>query len=172
MPRETQHIDLPSAGPGSSSRLTIHRYGARGGRPKAYLHASLHADEIPAMLVQHHLLQMLEEAESKGQISGEIVALPYANPIGLGQIINGNHLGRYALAGGGNFNRNWPDLLDAVAARVDGKLGADGQANVALIRGAMVDVLGAPRGDQPARCPAPGPGARGGRCRLCVRHAL
>ncbi|MEM7222176.1 MAG: succinylglutamate desuccinylase/aspartoacylase family protein [Pseudomonadota bacterium] len=137
MPRQTQHIDLPSPGPGTSSRLTVHRYGTPGARPKAYLQASLHADEIPAMLVLHHLLQMLEGAE----ILGEIVAVPYANPIGLTQFVNGEHLGRFALAGSGNFNRAWPDLLDQVDEQVAGKLGVDGATNVALIRQAVVETL-------------------------------
>ena len=142
MPRETQHIDLPSPGPGTSSRLTVHRYGTAGARPKVYLQASLHADEIPAMLVQHHLLQLLEQAEVRGEIRGEIVAVPYANPIGLTQIVNGEHLGRFALAGGGNFNRGWPDLLDQVDQQVADKLGADTEANVSLIRQAITEILG------------------------------
>ena len=137
MPRETQHIDLPSPGPGTSSRLTVHRYGTPGARPKVYLQASLHADEIPAMLVQHHLLQMLEQAD----VIGEIVAVPYANPIGLTQFVNGEHLGRFALAGGGNFNRGWPDLLDQVDEAIAGKLGADGEANVAAVRQAVREIL-------------------------------
>ena len=81
----------------------MHRYGTPGARPKAYLQAALHADEIPAMLVLHHLLQMLEQAEERGEICGEIVAVPYANPIGLTQFVNGEHLGRFALAGSGQL---------------------------------------------------------------------
>src|SRR6185369_9328625 len=108
-----------------------------GARPKAYLHASLHADEIPAMLVQHHLIWMLDEAERAGRIRGEILIVPMANPVGAGQVLNQTLVGRYELGGGGNFNRNWPDLSAGVADAVRERLGADAAANVAVIRHAM-----------------------------------
>src|SRR5262249_61157541 len=96
-------------GPGPPARGGGPRWGPRGARPKAYLHASLHADEIPAMLVLHHLIRLLDEADRAGAIKGDIVVVPMANPIGVAQVINTRHVGRYELAGGGNFNRNWPD---------------------------------------------------------------
>src|SRR5262244_2287719 len=72
-------------------QLVAHRYGVRGARPKAYLHASLHADEVPAMLVLHHLVRLLDEADRAGGIKGEIVVVPVANPIGVAQVINTRH---------------------------------------------------------------------------------
>ncbi len=141
MTRRTERLSLPSHGPGTSRSLKIHRYGASGARPKAYIQASLHADETPGLLVQHHLSRLLGDAEAAGAIRGEVVIVPYANPIGLAQFVNGAHLGRYELGGGGNFNRNWPDLLEPVARKIRGRLGTEPVANVALIRAAMAEAL-------------------------------
>jgi uncharacterized protein len=119
-------------------QLVVHRYGVRGARPKAYLHASLHADEVPAMLVLHHLVRLLDEADRAGGIKGEIVVVPMANPIGVAQVVNARHVGRYELAGGGNFNRNWPDLFAELADRVRDRLTEDAARNVTVIRAAML----------------------------------
>jgi hypothetical protein len=119
-------------------QLVVHRYGVRGARPKAYLHASLHADEVPAMLVLHHLVGLLDEADRAGGIKGEIVVVPMANPIGVSQVVNARHVGRYELAGGGNFNRNWPDLFTGLAERVHDHLSDDAARNVTIIRAAML----------------------------------
>jgi len=143
MARQTERIPLLSPGPGVTQHLTLHRYGTRGARPKAYVQASIHADETPAMMAVHHLLARLEDADRAGRIQGEILVVPYANPIGLSQWVNETQLGRYELRGGGNFNRNWPDLTDPLAERVKDKLSADAAANVAAIRAAIGEVLGA-----------------------------
>ncbi len=142
MARQTERIPLWSPAPGTRQELVLHRYGQRGARPKAYLQASLHADETPAMMAVHHLLPHLEQADREGRIRGEIVILPYANPIGLAQVVNETLLGRYELRGGGNFNRNWPNLTVPLAAKLDGTLTQDGAANVALVRAAILEVLG------------------------------
>jgi hypothetical protein len=127
----------------AARRLVVHRYGRPGARPKAYLHASLHADEVPAMLVLHHLVRLLDEADRAGGIKGEIVVVPMANPIGVAQVINARHVGRYELAGGGNFNRNWPDLFVGLADRVRDRLTDDAARNVTVIRTAMAEELAA-----------------------------
>ena len=137
MPRQTDIIPLSSPNPGSTRHLRVHRYGAPGQGPKAYLHSSLHADEWPGLLVLHHLTRLLDEADGEGRIAGEIVLLPYANPIGFGQRVNGDLIGRYHLDGGGNFNRGWPDLTQTAGDAVDGKLGDDTNANIGLIREAL-----------------------------------
>src|SRR5262249_57829765 len=121
--------------------LVAHRYGVRGTRPKAYLHASLHADEVPAMLVLHHLVRLLDEVDRAGGIKGEIIVVPMANPIGVAQVINTRHVGRYELAGGGNFNRNWPDLFTGLADRVRDRLSDDAARNVTVVREAMLTDL-------------------------------
>ena len=115
MPRRTERLPLPGQAPGTARSVTIHRYGAAGARPKAYVQAALHADETPALLVQHHLTRLLDAADAAGEVAGEIVIVPYANPIGLAQVLNAHHMGRHELGGASNFNRNWPDVFEPVA---------------------------------------------------------
>lgn len=141
MSKTVETIDLLSSSPGARHQLKVHRYGTPGARPKAYIQAALHADEYPAMLVAHHLIERLDKLESTSQIIGEIVLVPVANPIGLGQRVNDRHLGRYDLAGGGNYNRNWPDLIDFVEQEVDGKLTSDPNQNVIRIREALQEAV-------------------------------
>ncbi|WP_374371363.1 succinylglutamate desuccinylase/aspartoacylase family protein [Dongia sp.] len=137
MAKSIERISLGSMSPGTERFLSVHRYGTKGARPKAYVQASIHSDEIPGMLAAHHLIRLLDEADKKGAIAGEIIVVPVANPIGLGQIVNGSHSGRYELRGGGNFNRHWPDLYVGLREAVEGKLGSDASANVAAIRAAI-----------------------------------
>lgn len=141
--KQIERVALPSPSAGTTRELVFHRYGGAGARPKAYIQASLHADEVPAMLVAHHLVRLLDAAEAAGCVRGEIIVLPVANPIGLDQEVGGTHLGRHELAGGGNFNRAWPDLSDAVAARVEGTLGGDEAQNERLVRKALADAAAA-----------------------------
>jgi uncharacterized protein len=141
MAKTVERIPLLPSSPGAQRHIHVHRYGAPGARPKAYLQASIHADEIPAMLVQHHLIRLLDQAERDGRIHGEIVIVPMANPMGAGQVLNQTLVGRYELSGGGNFNRNWPDLSAGVAVAVRSHLTDDADANVAVIRRAMGENL-------------------------------
>ena len=76
MTRITERHALLSETPGTHRVVTMHRYGADTSGKIAYVQASLHADETPAMACTHHLLQMLEEADNKGLIKGEIVVVP------------------------------------------------------------------------------------------------
>jgi hypothetical protein len=137
MAKRIERISLGTMSPGTERHLLVHRYGTPGARPKAYLQASIHADEIPAMMAAHHLIRLLDQAEERGEITGEIVVVPVANPIGLAQNINGVHPGRAELRGGGNFNRHWPDLFEGLVEAVESKLGEDAVRNVAAIREAM-----------------------------------
>jgi predicted deacylase len=139
--RQTRRIDLPSPAPGTAHSLLFHCYGQAGSGPKAYIQASLHADETPGLLTAHHLVRRLDAAAAEGAITGHIVVAPYANPIGLGQFVNGSLLGRYELGGGGNFNRHWPDLFTPVVERLDGRLSQDAAANVTAIRAAMAAAI-------------------------------
>ena len=93
------------------------------------------------MLVQHHLIRLLDEADKAGAIRGEIVVVPVANPIGSGQVVHMTLAGRHDAAGGLNFNRRWPDLFEGLEERVKGKLGADAKANVATVRQAMGEAI-------------------------------
>lgn len=141
MPADTLTIELPTPAPGTQRFLRVHRYGAPGARPKAYFQAALHADEIPGMLVAQHLLRALEQAQAEGRIIGEVIVIPVANPIGLNQHLNGRLLGRFDFESTGNFNRGFPDLTPAVLVRVEGRLSADPETNVALIRATLRTVL-------------------------------
>ena len=136
MTRETEKITLPVFSAGTTRHLLIHRWG-KGLNGKAYIQASLHADEIPGLLVAHHLIRLLEEADIQGQITGEIVVVPFANPIGLNQHVFDMHMGRHFLETGENFNRAWPDLAAGVSGRVASSLTDNAQTNVALIRDAI-----------------------------------
>jgi len=137
MPARTIRMDLPAPAPGVQRTLTVHHYGQPNARPKAYVQAALHADEIPGLLVTHHLLRGLETAQREGRIVGEVVVVPVANPIGLSQQLNGRLLGRFDFDGTGNFNRGFPDLTGLALEQVRGRLAADPAMNVALIRAAL-----------------------------------
>ncbi|MEE8188604.1 MAG: succinylglutamate desuccinylase/aspartoacylase family protein [Kiloniellales bacterium] len=141
MARRSERLPLAGATPGTTREVLLHRYGAAGARPKAYLQAALHADETPALLAAHHLTRLLDEAEAKGEIRGEIVLAPYANPIGLAQFAAGRHIGRNRLHTGVNFNREWPDLFEPAAGKVGGRLTASAEENVALIRTALLEAV-------------------------------
>jgi len=144
-----ERLALPVASPGTASTLAVLRLGAPGARPKAYLQASLHADEIPGMLVLERLLARL--AAGPQAVRGELVVVPVANPLGLAQYVSGQVLGRFALSGAGNYNRHFPDLTEAAASRLGaGRLGAGAAANTAAVRAALGEALAAlpePRDD-------------------------
>jgi predicted deacylase len=142
MTHATFRIELPSMTPGSARHVVVHRFGRRGARPKVYLQAAVHANELPGVMALHHLMPRLLKADAAGRVAGEVVVVPTVNPIGLSQLVGNNHLGRYDQLGRDNFNRNWPDLAPAVAERVAGRLGSDAAANVALVRQVALAVLG------------------------------
>ena len=127
---------LLSPAPGTQRELVSLHYGQTGGQ-KAYVQASLHGDELPGMLVAWHLRRQLDALEAAGQISGEIVLVPMANPIGISQFVLHAHLGRFELTTGENFNRHYPDQIAAVATAVESQLGSDAATNVALLRRAL-----------------------------------
>jgi uncharacterized protein len=150
--KTTETLTLPPQSPGTTRTLKLHRWGEAGARPKIYVQAALHANEIPALLVAQHLLALLDLADRAGRITGEIVLVPAANPIGLGQVLAGTHLGRYEFGSGQNFNRGFADLAEAAAPLLKGRLGADAHANAALIRATCRAILAesAPLGELPA----------------------
>jgi predicted deacylase len=134
MAHRKSRITLPSMTPGSARHIVVHHFGTRGARPKIYLQAAIHANELPGAMALHHLLPMLVQADRAGRIVGEVVVVPTVNPIGLSQLVGSQHLGRYDLLGRDNFNRNWPDLSDAVAERAGKTLRDDAATNAAAIR--------------------------------------
>ena len=134
-------IPLPGDAPGENRCLTVRRYGTPGARPKVYLQGGLHADELPGPLALHHLSRLLDKADAAGEVLGEIVLVPAANPIGSGQIIQHRHLGRFALSDGGNFNRGFADLAAPAIDRLDLEVLRDEATLAADFRQAMAEVL-------------------------------
>lgn len=139
--RET--IQIMTNTPGTERFIRVHRFGKRGARPKIYMHAAIHANELPGVMLLHHLIPMLAAADRAGKIKGEIIVVPMSNPIGFSQILNTEHLGRYAFVNRDNFNRNHYELSAPVAARIRDKLTQNPAANVALIRDAALRALAA-----------------------------
>ncbi len=138
---QTQEHPLVTDTPGTQRALISHHFGVVGARPKIYIQAGLHAGEIPGMLAAHHLMPLLQAAEAKGHITGEIVLVPVSNPIGLAQGLLHESLGRFELHSAENFNRHYPDLAELLGSRLDEQLGADAEVNKTLIRQAMAQVL-------------------------------
>jgi len=132
---------LPGTSMGNARTLTIHRYGKRDTPLKAYLQAGLHADEAPGFLVMHHLMDRLGQLDAAGGITGEIVLVPVANPIGLSQWRDDWLQGRFDFWNGVNFNRSFPDIAAHVAESVKDHLGASPDANIRIIRKAAGDII-------------------------------
>jgi predicted deacylase len=104
-------ISLPPMGIGSSSTIQALEWFPSDVRheatdpeffsqDRAYIQASLHADELPGMLVAHHLVKLVDAAAAQGKIRKQITIVPYANPIGLNQFVMGGHLGRFSISTG------------------------------------------------------------------------
>ncbi|NRR32283.1 succinylglutamate desuccinylase/aspartoacylase family protein [Oxalobacteraceae bacterium] len=128
-----QHpISLEQANAGY--QLNSFHFGTPGAGKKVYIQASLHADEIPGMLVAQFLRKRLLQLEAAGALRGEIILVPVANPIGLAQAIHGAPFGRFDLSTGVNFNRAYKHVAEELKKSLDGQLGADAQANAATIR--------------------------------------
>lgn len=128
---------------GTSREIVSFHYGGQRAGEKVFIQASLHADELPGMLVAHHLRLRLAELEMAGRIAGEIVVVPVANPVGLSQSLLRSQIGRFDAATGENFNRHYPLFYPAIAERLNDQLGPDAEANKHAIRAAMRDALDA-----------------------------
>ncbi|MXR38203.1 succinylglutamate desuccinylase/aspartoacylase family protein [Craterilacuibacter sinensis] len=139
---QIETLPLISPIPGQQHALKLWRFGNAGARPRVYLQAALHADEIPGMLTLTLLRERLAEMEAEGHICGEILLLPVANPVGLAQQHLGLAQGRFDAGSGLNFNRNYPDLGPGLLARLQG-LPSQGEAiDTATVREQMQALLG------------------------------
>ncbi len=128
---------LTGASAGTRRELTLYRYGACGTGLKVYLQAGLHADEMPGVLVLQHLMPLLDEAEARGQITGEVLVVPVANPIGLSHWVFQRPLGRQDAESLQNFNRGYPELAKLAGDGLAGVLTASEEENKHLIRAAF-----------------------------------
>lgn len=98
---------------GSSYAFDVLRLAGRDAeKPKAYLQAALHANELPGVAALHYLIPMLARAEAEGRLAGDVTIVPKANPIGAAQYLFHEHAGRFSLGSRVNFNRDFP-LPDA-----------------------------------------------------------
>jgi uncharacterized protein len=140
---QTRHHPLTGSPLGTQREIVSFHYGPQDTGRKVHVQASLHADELPGMLVAHHLRQRLAALEAAGRLRGEVVVVPVANPIGLAQTVLLGHIGRFELGSGENFNRHYPALLDQVVPRLEGRLGDDAGANARLIRASLRSLVGA-----------------------------
>ena len=134
---QCQDHPLLSPSLGAHKTLTSFHFGQPGTGPKIYIQASLHAEELPGMLAAYHVRPLLERLDVAGQISGNVVLVPMANPIGAAQRVQHKPTGRFELDSGENFNRYYPDFAHHIADEVLPTLGKDAAANVALVRQAM-----------------------------------
>jgi predicted deacylase len=66
-----------------------------------------------------------------------------ANPLGMANVVHRTHLGRYDLATGVNYNRQWPDLFAMVRSQLAGRLNESDAFNVSLIRKAVANWIDA-----------------------------
>ncbi|OFS83796.1 hypothetical protein HMPREF3144_08215 [Oligella sp. HMSC05A10] len=107
MQKET--VTLIGSTPGTNYQLTALHFGPENGK-KVYLQASLHGDELPGSLVAYYLHQLLLRLEQEGRLEARIVLVPFCNPIGLGQMLNYQPIGRFHFASAQNFNRLTPDF--------------------------------------------------------------
>ncbi|MES2072788.1 MAG: succinylglutamate desuccinylase/aspartoacylase family protein [Pseudomonadota bacterium] len=132
-----EYHPLPSSSGGTDRQFQSLHFGHAGVGPhtrKAYIQASLHADEIPGMLVAQHLRRRLEALEAEDRLAAEIVLVPVANPIGLAQVIQGTPFGRFELGTGINFNRGYRNLVPQLKQILVGKLGSDAAENISTVR--------------------------------------
>lgn len=140
---------LTGASSGTRRELTAYRYGARGDGRKVYLQAGLHADEMPGVLVLQHLMTLLDAAEARGGLAGEVLVVPAANPIGLAQWSVQRPQGRHETGSLHNFNRGFPELAALVADDLAPVLTEDAATNQTRIRSAFRAALAktGPRSD-------------------------
>ena len=143
MALKKRNVQLPSMTPGTNRTVSVLSFGKSGARPKVYMQAAIHANEMPGTMALHHLMPMLMEADKKGLIQGEIILVPTVNPIGQSQLVGNSHSGRYNHLSHENFNRNWIDLSESVAEKVWKKIGSNAEANVKMIRKAALETLNA-----------------------------
>jgi predicted deacylase len=136
-------IDIPGRAPGTTHHLHVCSFGHAAARPHVHVQGGLHADEGPGMMAARQLIDQLQRAEAEGRITGRITVVPAANPLGLGQVVQGEVSGRFDLYDGRNFNRDYPDLTSAAAETLAGQLTDDPAHNTGLVRTALDAALAA-----------------------------
>jgi predicted deacylase len=132
---------LLTAVPGTTRQIHSFHYGPAHATGKVYLQASLHADELPGMLVLWHLKQQLARLEAAGLLRWSVVLVPVANPQGLEQVLMDVPQGRFENESRENFNRCFVDVSQPVGDRVQSLLTDDPVSNLQLIRSTLRQTL-------------------------------
>lgn len=132
---------LLTAVPGTSRQIHSFHYGPAHATGKVYLQASLHADELPGMLVLWHLKQQLARLDAAGLLRWSVVLVPVANPQGLEQVLMDVPQGRFENESRENFNRCFVDVSQPVGDRVQSLLTDDPVSNLQLIRSTLRQTL-------------------------------
>ncbi len=133
---------LPSSSIGTKRKIVTISFGPKESGKKVYIQAGLHADEAPGYLVAGRLLELLEKADNSGDILGEIIVVPAANPVGLSQWNNDTVQGRFDNFDNINFNRQYPDFTEKIAEKIADRLGTEPLENIILIRECTAEILG------------------------------
>ena len=141
MPLQRVRKTITGDGPGRITGLTYFKTGPETADKKVYLQAALHADEQPGIMVLHHLLPLLEQADNSGQLNARFVIFPMVNPLGMADISLNQHQGRHDKASGINHNRQWPDLLRAIKHQLPADWSGDAQENQGIVRAAVAEWL-------------------------------
>ncbi len=130
---ERQWHDIGGESAMLAFRLPVIRYRGSSGRPGAYLQAALHAEEQPGVAAIHELAKLLDKAEAERRLLRDITLVPYANPVGLHQALDGRIMGRFHLGSGVNFNRAFPlPPVNQSAGKKPGDAPASTRADQAL----------------------------------------
>ena len=132
---------LPAAVPGTTRQILSFHYGPANGAGKVYIQSSLHADELPGMLVVWHLKLRLARLEAAGVLRSPVVLVPVANPMGLEQVLMDVPQGRFDFDSRENFNRHFLDVSQEVGDAVEARLTDDPEDNLRLVRSELVRVL-------------------------------
>ena len=82
---------------------------------------------------------------NRGLLRAKVIVVPVANPIGLGQVLQASHLGRFHLATGQNFNRGFADLARDVDVTELVAQGGGAAAVTARVRSAFAAYVRSPR---------------------------
>jgi uncharacterized protein len=135
---QIHHHPLVGAALGTGRAITSYHFGPDDDtRPKAYIQASLHADELPGMVVAWYLKRRFAELDAQGKLAARIVLVPVANPAGLNQHWFGAQMGRFDMRSGQDFNRRFREFGPELALDLKDRLNADPAHNARLVREAL-----------------------------------
>jgi hypothetical protein len=132
--------------PGIEWRVPVLRFaGKEPSAPKVYMQAALHASELPGVVALHYAVPMLEQAERRGEILGDITIVPKANPIGAAQYLFNEQQGRFEQGSRVNFNRDFPlvplEECAALTSNPSGRLAAENLKRHLLSMAVQADLV-------------------------------